>query len=223
MTEGASLSGTALLAFLWLIPFALLMLTSFVKISVVLSILRSAIGAPDIPPTLVVTGVALVLSALVMAPTASAVAQRIEPTLARGTQASLFSPAGTALVLRAAQDGADPVRDFLVHHSKPEDRALFQELGARLATQPKLPAPKERDLRVLAPAFVISELSHAFRIGVMIFLPFLVIDLVVANLLLAMGLTALSPMVIALPFKLLMFVMVDGWRLVAKGLVLTYT
>ncbi|MEK6609260.1 MAG: flagellar type III secretion system pore protein FliP [Myxococcota bacterium] len=211
-------------AALSLLPFFVLMLTSFVKISVVLAIFRSALGTPEIPPTLVITGIALILTAHVMTPTARAVGREVEPLLVASKGASALSGEGASLLIEAARRGAEPVRAFLLRHSHADDRALFVDLAARLAKREdaKLEPPGERDLGVLAPAFVVGELSEAFRIGFLVFLPFLVVDLVIANILLALGMTALAPNAIALPFKLLLFVMVDGWRLLAKGLILGY-
>jgi type III secretion protein R len=201
-----------LIGLLALFPAALVMLTSFLKMAVVLSIARSALGAPQVPPTTAVTGLALVLTILVMAPVArrSAEILQAEPP-ARGVQASL------AALARAS----GPLREFLARFARPDDRAAFLDVARRLSP-PGAAAPAEDDLTVLAPAFVVSELRRAFTIGFLVFLPFLVVDLVVANVLLALGLTQLSPTSVSLPLKLLLFVSVDGWRVLARSLALSY-
>jgi type III secretion protein R len=198
-----------LLGALALLPVALVTLTSFLKFAVVLSIARSALGAPQVPPSSAVTGLALLLTLLAMAPVgeASLEAWRRGPE-ARGAEATLA----------AAARAAEPLRAFLARQARPDDRRTFLDLARR--ARPAGPAPGEADLAVLAPAFVISELRRAFTIGFLVFLPFLVVDLLCANVLLALGLTQLSPTSVALPFKLLLFVAVDGWRLLARGLVL---
>ena len=200
-----------LVGLLALLPTAAVTLTSFLKITVVLSIARSALGAPQVPPSTAVTGLALVLTALVMAPVAGeAYALAWSAPQERGV-------AGAAAALGRA---AAPVRAFLAHQARADDRATFRDVAARL--RPGAPAPADDDFAVLAPAFVVSELRRAFTIGFLVFLPFLVVDLVVSNVLLALGLTQLSPTSVALPFKLLLFVAVDGWRLLARALALSY-
>jgi type III secretion protein R len=199
----------ALVGILALAPAALVMLTSFLKIVVVLSIARSALGAPQVPPSTAVTGLALVLTLLVMAP----VGERAV-ALARETS-------GAADPVARLARAAEPVRAFLARFARADDRAVFLDVARRLRG-PAGPAPGEEDLAVLAPAFVVSELRRAFTIGFVVFVPFLAVDLVVANVLLALGLTQLSPTSVALPFKLLLFVAVDGWRLLARSLALSY-
>jgi type III secretion protein R len=201
-----------LLAALAIVPAALVTLTSFLKIAVVLSVARSALGAPQVPPNSAVTGLALVLTALVMAPVgeASLAALRAAP-----------AERGVAGTLAAVERGAEPVKAFLARFARPDDRAAFLDVARRLRA-PGAPAPGEADLAVLAPAFVVSELRRAFTIGFLVFVPFLVVDLVVSNVLLALGLTQLSPTSVALPFKLLLFVAVDGWKLLARALALSY-
>jgi type III secretion protein R len=197
----------ALVGALALAPAALVVLTAFLKIVVVLSIARSALGAPQVPPSTAVTGLALVLALLVMAPVGE-----------RAVALAREAPAGDP-VARLAR-AAEPVREFLARFARPDDRAVFLDVARRLRG-PGSP-PGEQDLAVLAPAFVVSELRRAFTIGFVVFVPFLAVDLVVANVLLALGLTQLSPTSVALPFKLLLFVAVDGWRLLARSLALSY-
>lgn len=251
-----------------LAPFVLIMMTSFVKFSVSLSILRNALGTQQVPPNQVITGLAFVLTLFVMAPVAQKMYQAAGTV---GNTREIFSEASVKTLFDAADKGKEPLRKFLSRHSHPKDRALFMELAARLerqvnpplpvevkpavetpapvtpAAQPAKPVPAppaaavkpaarpaatptpsaavvdREDFRVLIPSFVTSELKNAFQIGFLIFVPFLVIDMVVANILLSMGMSMLSPSVVSLPFKLLLFVLVDGWYLIVRGLVLSYT
>jgi type III secretion protein R len=200
-----------------LAPFVLVMLTSFVKIAVVLSILRNALGTQQVPPNMVITGLSLILTLFVMTP----VATRVYNAAGQISDSrEIFSQASVRSLYDAAQTAKEPVREFLGRHAHARDRILFMELAARL--DPDAAAPEPEQFQVLIPAFVTSELKEAFEIGFMLFVPFLVIDMVTANVLLAMGMQMLSPVVISLPFKLLLFVIVDGWYLVVRGLVLSY-
>lgn len=201
-----------LIGLLALLPAALVMLTCFLKVAVVLSIARSALGVPQVPPTSAVTGLALVLTVLVMSPVARRSAELLQAgPPARGVEASLA----------ALERASGPLREFLARFARPDDRATFLDVALRLSP-PGAAAPAEDDLAVLAPAFAVSELRRAFTIGFLVFLPFLVVDLVVANVLLALGLNQLSPTSVSLPLKLLLFVAVDGWRLLARALALSY-
>lgn len=178
----------------------------------VLSVLRHAIGAPQLPSNTVVSGLSLLLTLAVMAPVA-------ERTIAIATAPG--AGPGIASSLARAREAAEPLRAFLERHARREDRATFAEVARRVGKDGSAgPAPD--DFAVLAPAFVVSELRRAFTIGFVVFVPFLVVDLLIANVLLALGLTQLSPTTIALPFKLLLFVGVDGWRLLARALALSY-
>lgn len=205
-----------LLGSLALVPVALVTLTSFLKIGVVLSIVRSALGAPQVPPSSAVTGLALALTVVVMGPVADASLAAARNAPSGGDLGVLLDTAGRI---------AEPLRGFLGRFARADDRACFLDLAQRAhppATGPRAMAPTEQDFTVLVPAFVVSELRRAFTIGFLVFLPFLVVDLLAANVLLALGLTQLSPTSVSLPFKLLLFVAVDGWRLLARGLVLGY-
>ena len=199
-----------------LAPFVLIMLTSFVKIAVVLSILRNALGTQQVPPSTVITGLAFVLTLFVMAP----VAERMYEAVGGVPETrDIFSQASVRAVFEASKVAKEPLRGFLLRHAHDKDRILFMELAARLDEGE---APEPEDFRVLIPGFVTSELKEAFQIGFLLFVPFIVVDMVVANVLLAMGMQMLSPVIISLPFKLLLFVIVDGWYLVVRGLVLSY-
>jgi type III secretion protein R len=200
------------LAALALVPVALVTLTSFLKMAIVLSVVRSALGAPQVPPSSAVTGLALALTLVVMAPVGDATAAALRGAPPAGDVASTLSLAARA---------AEPLRGFLARFARADDRGTFLELARRARPAAAEPAT-ENDFAVLAPAFVVSELRRAFTIGFLVFLPFLVVDLLVANVLLALGLSQLSPTSVALPFKLLLLVATDGWKLLARGLVLGY-
>jgi type III secretion protein R len=209
------------LAALALVPFVLMMVTSFVKISVVLSIVRSALGTQQIPPTQVITGLAIILTVYIMAPVGQAMYKAAEvDVFAKG--ASLMSSETVGQMLDAANRSKEPLRDFLVRKITLKDRALFYNLAKRMRTPEDAAQIHDTDFMVITPAFVVSELKEAFQIGFILFVPFLVIDMVVANILLALGMHMLSPTTISMPFKLLLFVLVDGWYLIAKGLVIGY-
>ena len=200
-----------LLAGMSLLPFLLVTFTSFTKISVVLSLTRSALGTQQAPPTMVLTGLAAVLSLVVMGPVGEAMLSRVD--------AGRLPSAPGPEMLRAVSGAAEPLRAFLLEHGSPELRAEFAGLARELRGGA---AVSETDLGVVAPAFVLSELKQAFQIGFLVFLPFLVVDMVVANVLLALGMQSLSPSQVSLPFKVLLFVAVDGWALLARSLVQGY-
>jgi flagellar biosynthetic protein FliP len=184
-------------------PFLLVMSTSFVRIVVVLSLVRSAIGTAALPPNTVITGLALVLTLVIMTPTLQAIShQAIEP-YARGRITQ------SAMIERAA----GPLRIFMLRQTRAKDLELF----TRVAHRP-MEAPVATPTYVLIPAFVVGELRSAFAIGFALYLPFVAIDLAVASILMGLGMVMLSPPVISLPCKLLLFVMVDGWALVCAGI-----
>lgn len=213
---GSPLAMMGMLALMSLLPFAVLMLTSFSKIAVVLSLARSAMGTQQAPPTLVLTGLAAVLTGHIMA----SVMERMYDAGQLAYQ-ELESGSGTK-VLEAASRVAEPLRTFLVKHGSPEERARFVDLARELRPPEEADQVSEADLFVVIPAFVITELKEAFQIGFLVFLPFLVLDMVIANVLLALGMQTLSPSQVSLPFKILLFVAVDGWSLLARGLILGY-
>ena len=200
-----SLQLLALLTVLTLAPSILIMMTSFTRIIIVLGFVRNALGTPSMPPNQVLVGIALFLSLFVMAPTFTQINdQALQPLLDHKINEE------TALKRAEA-----PIRDFMFKQVDQKDLALFTELskGDRPATRADVPT------RVLIPAFVLSELKTAFEIGFLILLPFLVIDMVVASTVMSMGMVMLPPVVISLPFKILLFVLVDGWHLVSESLV----
>ena len=194
-----------LLTVLSLAPSIVIMTTSFVRIVVVLSLLRTALGLQQSPPNAVIISLSLFLTAIVMGPT-------FERSYNEGVKPLLDQQ----MELPAAFDAAGgPVKTFMLSQVGEDDLALF----IRLSKIPKPATAQEVPIRVVTPAFMISELKKAFEIGFLLFVPFLVIDLVVASVLMSMGMMMLPPVVISLPFKLIFFVLVDGWRLVAGSLV----
>ncbi|WP_395673994.1 flagellar type III secretion system pore protein FliP [Phenylobacterium sp.] len=194
-----------LLTVLSLAPSIVIMTTSFVRIVVVLSLLRTALGLQQSPPNAVIVSLALFLTSIVMGPT-------IQQSYEDGIKPLLDQQ----MELPAAFDAAGgPVKTFMLSQVDRDDLALF----VRLSKIPRPATVQETPIRVVTPAFMISELKRAFEIGFLLFVPFLVIDLVVASVLMSMGMMMLPPVVISLPFKLIFFVLVDGWRLVCGSLV----
>nr|WP_225937220.1 type III secretion system export apparatus subunit SctR [Myxococcus sp. RHSTA-1-4] len=209
------------LAAMGLVPFALMMVTSFVKISVVLSIVRSALGTQQIPPTQVITGLAVILTVYIMAPVGQEMYRAAGVDIwAKGP--GVFSSETVGSLLGAANKSKEPLREWLMKKVTNKDRALFYNLAKKMRKGEDRDAVENTDFMVIIPAFVVSELKEAFQIGFLLFVPFIVIDMVVANILLALGMHMLSPTTISMPFKLLLFVLVDGWYLIAKGLVVGY-
>lgn len=198
----------ALLTILSLAPSILVMVTSFTRIVVVLSLLRSAIGLQTAPPNMVMVSLALFLSAFIMAPTLqSAYTEGVQPLVE-----------GEIEFDQAFERASDPFRTFMLSQVREKDLLLFQELSGEGAPE----TPEDLALSTLVPAFMISELRRAFEIGFLLYLPFLIIDLVIASVLMSMGMMMLPPVVISLPFKLIFFVLVDGWNLVAGSLVKSF-
>ncbi len=200
-----------------LAPFALIMMTSFVKISVVLAILRNAIGTQQAPPNQVITGISLILSIFIMSPVIEKMKQEADPNI-------LYGKAGIEEIVNLADKVKEPLREFLQRNCKESNQSMFLDLAQRMAARNKMDpsAIQPNEFRVLVPAFVTSELTKAFEIGFMLFVPFLVIDMIVSNILQAMGMFMLSPTTISLPFKLLLFVLSQGWEQLIKRLVLSY-
>ncbi len=197
-----------MLTVLSLAPSILIMMTAFTRIVVVLSFLRQALGTQQMPPNQLIVGLSLFLSFFVMAPTFKAISTNaVEPYL------------NEKIDQKVAMDRAEaPLREFMFNQTREKDLELFLSL----AKEAKPKSRSEVGTYILVPAFVISELKTAFQIGFMLYLPFLVLDMVVASVLMAMGMMMLPPVVIALPFKLLLFVLVDGWELIVGSLVKSF-
>jgi flagellar biosynthetic protein FliP len=197
-----------IVSFLSFLPAILVMFTSFTRIVVVLSFLRQAIGAQQVPPNTVLIGLALFMTFFIMSPTIDVITRdAISPYLDK------------KITIRQAVNVAEPpIKDFMLRQTRQKDIALFLNIS-----KTSLPSkPEELPLRVVVPAFAISELKTAFEIGFLIYLPFLIIDVVVASVLLSMGMMMLPPVLVSLPFKLLLFVLVDGWNLVVGTLVRSF-
>jgi flagellar biosynthesis protein FliP len=207
LTERA-LQLVALITVFSLAPSILVMVTSFTRIVIVLSLLRTALGTATSPPNAVLSGLALFLTAFIMAPT-------FEQSYRTGVQPLL---AGQIREAEAFERISAPFKDFMLKHVRPKDLELFVDLS-------KLPRPEtaqQTPLQVIVPAFMISELRRAFEIGFLLFIPFLIIDLVVSSILISMGMMMVPPVTVSLPFKLIFFVLVDGWNLVVGSLVQSY-
>jgi flagellar biosynthetic protein FliP len=198
----------ALLTVLSVAPSILIMMTSFTRIVVVLSLLRTALGTATAPPNTVIIALAMFLTAFVMAP----VLQKSYDDGIKPLVANQIS------VEDALQRASVPLRGFMLKNVREKDVKLFQDM----ANEPLPPTPDQLSLRILMPAFMISELKRAFEIGFLLFLPFLIIDMVVASVLMSMGMMMLPPVTVSLPFKLIFFVLIDGWSLVAGSLVQSY-
>jgi type III secretion protein R len=199
---------------LGLAPFIAVMVTSFTKLVVVFSLLRNALGLQQVPPNVVLNGLAMVLTLYVMYPVGLEIGAKLQHINNIG--------ANTQNMLKAADAAKEPLREFLVKHSRPGERAFFLKTAQRALKPEQAAAITDRDFIVAVPAFTVSELAVAFEIGFLIFLPFLVIDLVISNILMAMGMMMLSPTTVSMPFKLLLFVLIDGWVKLTHGLIQTY-
>jgi type III secretion protein R len=205
-----------LLGMMSLIPLIVVVSTSFLKISLVLLVLRNAIGVQQVPPTLAIYGIALALSIFIMAPTAQQIGTR---ALAIETTAR---PGQSGQLLTQARDAIEPLRVFMLKFSQPEQRELFLDSARKLWPKDMAQAATSGDLLVLVPAFVVSELQAGYQIGFLIYIPFVVIDLLVANLLMALGMQQVSPQTITIPLKLLLFSMVGGWGKLLNALAMSY-
>jgi len=204
----APLQVVLLLTLLSFVPAILMTMTSFTRIVIVFHFLRQALGTQEQPSNQILLGLALFLTVFVMAPVGDQVnALALQPAMA-----------GKITVAQALERGAPPVRTFMLKQTRERDLALFVEL----AKQPRPKTPDELPMRVVVPAFVISELKTGFQMGFFLFLPFLLIDLVVSTTLLSMGMLQLPPAMISLPFKIMLFVMIDGWNLLVGSLVRSF-
>ncbi|HSV47683.1 MAG TPA: type III secretion system export apparatus subunit SctR [Ramlibacter sp.] len=202
------------LALMALLPTLVVCTTSFLKIAIVMSLVRNALGVQQIPPNIALYGLSLILTAYIMAPIGS----RIYDSTLRQPD-SLKSVDALVVSIRK---GAEPLRGFMEKNSKPEQRDFFVRTAQKMWGPEMSADVKPTDFLVLMPAFLVTEMTSAFQIGFLLFLPFIVIDLIISNILLAMGMMMVSPVTISLPLKLFLFVAVDGWSKLIHGLVLTY-
>ncbi len=214
---GRPLALVVALAIVSLLPFVFMSVTAFVKISTVLQIVRGAIGAQNVPSSTVIMALAGALTLLAMAPVGDAIVARAAPL------ATATPPPDTVTLLEKGVDAfREPMRGFLRANSDERERARFLAVARSARPEADRATVSADDLTVLVPSFVVTELSEAFAIGFLLYLPFLVIDLVIANILLALGMQMLSPTQVSLPFKLLLFVSIHGWGLLSQALVSGY-
>jgi flagellar biosynthetic protein FliP len=207
-TYSLTLQVLALMTAVTLLPAILLMMTSFTRIVIVLALLRQAIGAGNSPPNQALVGLALFLSLFIMGPVIDKInSDAVQPYMA-----------GSIDAMAAVDKGLVPLKEFMLNQTRESDIATFVRIsgGTGFAT------PQDVPLRILVPAFATSELKSAFQIGFLIFIPFVIIDLVVASVLMSMGMMMLSPMLISLPFKIMLFVLVDGWSLIMSTLAASF-
>jgi flagellar biosynthetic protein FliP len=195
------------MASLSLIPFIVVSMTSFLRYMIVLSILKTALGTQQVPPAVVLVGMALVMTMYTMSPVFGDIYNKVNPIMQRNGS-----------IVQIMAQGSEPLKNFMMRQTRQTDVAFFLQMSRSKPPD----SPKDLSLWEVAPAFMVSELRTAFEIGFIIFIPFIVIDLVVANILLALGMMMLSPTIISLPFKILIFVAVDGWSLIVNGLIQSF-
>lgn len=209
-------SFAVLLGLLSLVPLIVVTTTCFMKISLVLLVLRSAIGVQQVPPTLAIYGISLAMSVFVMAPTVQEIgsrAMKIDVTM---------SDARSAPILVQAKEAFEPLRTFMLKYSRPDQRELFLSSAKKLWPKDAAKQATSSDTLILIPAFVVSELQTGYEIGFLIYIPFVVIDLLVSNLLMALGMQQVSPQTLTIPLKLLLFVLIDGWGKLLNALAMSY-
>lgn len=207
-TYTLSLQTLILISSLTFLPAILLMMTGFTRIIIVLGLLRSAIGTPSSPPNQVLVGLALFLTFFVMA-----------PVFDKMYSEAYLPYSQNKITLEQAYDkGSVPLKNFMLRQTRESDLALF----VRISNSEQLESAEDVPLKILVPAYVISELKTAFQIGFVVFIPFLIIDMVVASVLMSMGMMMLSPAIISLPFKIMLFVLADGWNLLVGSLVQSF-
>ncbi len=202
---------------LGLVPFAAVMVTSYTKLVVVFALLRNALGIQQVPPNIVINSLALIFTFYVMAPVGLEITEKLQ-------QRGVFEQGRmkTADLFAALSDAREPLRTFMVEHGKERERKFFMRTAEKIWPPERAANLGEKDFLVVVPAFTVSELTAAFQIGFVLYLCFVAIDLILANVLLAVGMSMVSPTVISVPFKLLLFTVLDGWSLLIHGLVLTY-
>ena len=207
----------ALIVAVGVLPFAALTMTCFTKLVVVLGLLRAALGIQQVPPNMVLSGLALILSVYIMAPVGMDASDALRKNNFSGDKRMTFDD--TMLIYDAVKK---PLKGFLEKHTKERERRFFLKSAESVWPAERAKELKNDDLMVLVPSFTLSELTKAFQIGFVIYLVFVIVDLIVANVLLALGMSMISPTTISIPFKLLLFVMLDGWSELMHGLVLSY-
>jgi type III secretion protein R len=210
-------SGVVTLLLVSLVPFAAVMVTSFTKIVIVFGLLKNALGLPQIPPATVTNGLALILSAFIMAPVfQKAGDQIVGPNGSMATSKAALDP------VKIFNEVKEPLREFMLKQTTPTQREFFIDAATRIWPAQMRESLDDKHLMVLIPSFSISEINKAFRIGFLIYLVFIVIDMIVANVLLALGMSMMQPTMLSAPIKLLLFIAVDGWNRLVQLLVLSY-
>ncbi|MBU9580477.1 type III secretion system export apparatus subunit SctR [Ralstonia mannitolilytica] len=207
----------AVVAALGIAPFAALMVTSYTKLVVVFGLLRSALGIQQVPPNIVLNGIALILTVFIMAPVGMEMVDNL-----RGRNFNLSSQMSVDDVIAILDAAQPPVKKFLQAHTLESERNFFVKSATSIWPKERAAELKNDDLTVLVPSFTLTELIKAFQVGFVLYIVFVVVDLIVANLLLALGMQMIAPATISVPFKLLLFVMLDGWSVLVHGLVLSY-
>ncbi|CAJ9784279.1 type III secretion apparatus protein, YscR/HrcR family [Burkholderia pseudomallei] len=198
-----------------MVPFIAMVVTSYAKIVVVLGLLRNALGVQQVPPNMVLNGIAILVSLYIMAPIGFAAQQQL--------QGQALSPQPTQAMLQAFGAAKEPFRRFLAAHSREREKRFFLHSASVIWPQAAAAQLRDDDLIVLAPAFTLAQMTDAFRIGFILYIAFIIVDLVIANVLMSMGMNQVQPTNVAIPFKLMLFVVMDGWSTLVHGLVLTYS
>jgi type III secretion protein R len=216
MNQPDVVSLTILMGMMTLIPLIVVTTTSFLKISLVLLVLRNAIGVQQVPPTIAIYGISLAISGFVMAPTLQEIGNRAVE--ARASHVS----AGAEPMIQQAAHVLEPLHGFMMKFTQPDQREMFLESAKRLWPKDLAATATSNDILILIPAFVVSELQTGYQIGFLIYIPFVVVDLLVSNLLMALGMQQVSPQTLTIPLKLLLFVMVDGWGKLLNALAVSY-
>lgn len=212
-------SFSVMLAMLSLVPLMVVTTTSFLKISLVLLVLRNAIGVQQVPPTLAIYGISLALSVFIMAPTVQEIGKR---AMSQEVSTGNAGNSGAKPLLAKAQESFEPLRTFMLKFSRPEQRDLFLASAKKLWPKDAAKDAHSSDALILIPAFVVSELQAGYEIGFLIYIPFVVIDLLISNLLMALGMQQVSPQTITIPLKLLLFTLVNGWAKLLNALAMSY-
>ncbi len=212
----------AVLAALALLPWFIMMLTSYIKIVVVIALLRNALGVQQAPPNQVVNGIAIILTIYIMFPTGLAMYDAAKHEIEAEAPQGLLSDNAADYIITAVDAAKEPLRIFLKKNTEAAHIGKFYRTAYRVFPEKVRDSLKPYDFIVMVPAYITTQLKDAFSIGVLVYLPFFVIDLVTSNILLAMGMMMLSPLTISLPLKLLLLVMLDGWTILIEGLVLTF-
>ncbi|MCC5831959.1 MAG: type III secretion system export apparatus subunit SctR [Chlamydiales bacterium] len=212
----------AILVFLALLPFFVMLLTSFLKMVITLALLRSALGVQQTPPNQVINGIALILSLYVMYPTGLEMYNRGRHIIERDLPTELFSANSAAVAIAVIDEAREPLRQFLLRNTNKKNLDGFYKIAQKTFPEEAARTVTTSDFIIVVPSFITTQIRAAFEIGVLIYLPFFVIDLVTSNILLAMQMMMLSPLSISLPLKLLLVVMIDGWTILVQGLVLSF-